>query len=177
MAATDSTVSLYADKYGIDEGAVRDIAGLDAPVPLSISVEGNGATATFTITGTAHATVDFGDYSDEVVTTGSVTHTYDRPGYFRVRALSEEGTVRWCDFEVKGDVVLGEDPVNATHPDSGSDPVLLDAKAQEAASAPEFVAATDPTTETAPIAPEPAVAQGDAATATGEAAATTEASA
>jgi hypothetical protein len=161
MGATQETVAEYAAKHGIDEDAVRDIAGLDSPEPLVIeaTVDGdNPAKVTFAISGydgPVIADVGGAGFITVELEGGKFSHVFGTAGLKRVR-LDLGGAVRYLDV-VAGENTEAEDdtPVQPVEPLIGapdfSDTLMAPVETDVTPQAGEPVAETDPLAAADPV--------------------------
>jgi hypothetical protein len=115
MSATQETVAEYAAKHGVTEAVVRDIAGLPAPVEVTVSAEQdkkNPGKVHFNVDGyDGPAVIDVGGsgFLEVEVKKGKFTHSFSTPGAKRVR-LDLGGVIRWIDVEAGVNTDPGDDP-------------------------------------------------------------------
>jgi hypothetical protein len=117
MALSEKQVREYAQKHGITEAAVRDIAGIKDPVVIEVTAKIDGKNpglvhfeASDGFDGVALVDVGGSEFAQIPVAKGKFTHSFSVPGFHRVR-VDLAGVVRWLDVVTGVNTDTGEDPV------------------------------------------------------------------
>lgn len=117
MALTEKQIREHAQKHGITEAAVRDIAGIKDPVSIEVTAKVDSKNPGLVhfessdgFDGVALVDVGGSEFAEIEVKKGKFKHSFSTPGHHRVR-VDLAGVVRWVDVETGVNTDEGDDPV------------------------------------------------------------------
>jgi hypothetical protein len=117
MALSEKDINEFAQKYGITEAAVRDIAGIAAPEPIDVTAKVDSKNpglvhfeASDGYDGLVLLDVGGSEFVEATAKKGKFKHSFSTPGTHRVR-VDLGGVVRWVDVETGPNTDGGDDPV------------------------------------------------------------------